>query len=75
MRSPMASTAYSAWSVRGQSTVEFALVFAAFLCVVIGLGALWRLFDGGLAVQHALQSASHHLAAVDVGAWGDVLSC
>jgi hypothetical protein len=58
----------------GQSNVEFALVFAAFLCIVIALGALWRAVDGGLFVEHALQSASHHLASVDIGAWGDVLA-
>lgn len=57
----------------GQSTVEFAMVFVAFLCVVIGVGALWRLSDSGLLVQHALQSASHHLGGGDIGAWGDVL--
>jgi Flp pilus assembly protein TadG len=58
----------------GQSTVEFAIVFAAFLCVAIGLGALWHLSDSGLLVQHALQSASHHLGSGDIGAWGDVLA-
>ncbi|MBO4365419.1 MAG: hypothetical protein J5804_03905 [Eggerthellaceae bacterium] len=58
----------------GQSTVEFAIVTAAFLAVLIGLSALWHAFDQGLFVQHALQSASHHLQSVDAGAWGDVLA-
>ncbi len=56
----------------GQSTVEYALIFAGFLALVIGLGALWRLFDTGLVMDHALQSASHHLREVAEGAWLDV---
>lgn len=56
----------------GQSTVEFAIVCAAFLTVVIALGALWRIFDLGLVMDHALQSASHHLSQVASGAWLDV---
>lgn len=57
---------------RGQSTVEYALVVVAFLALVIALGALWRLFEGGTVTLHALQSASHHLQDVATGAWGDV---
>lgn len=57
---------------KGQSSVEYALVFAAFLSLVIALGLLWRLFDTGLVVDHALQSASHHLREVAEGAWLDV---
>lgn len=58
----------------GQSTVEFAIVMAAFLSVALGISALWHAIDQGLFVQHALQSASHHLQGVDLGAWGDVLA-
>lgn len=58
----------------GQSTVEFAIVTAAFLSVALGFSALWHALDQGLFVQHALQCASHHLQGVDVGAWGDVLA-
>ena len=58
----------------GQSTVEFAIVTAAFLIIVLGFSALWHELDQGLFVQHALQCASHHLQGVDVGAWGDVLA-
>ena len=59
----------------GQSTVEFAIVFAAFVCVVLGLGALLGIVqDDGPLVLHALASASHHVAGGDVGAWGDVLA-
>lgn len=59
---------------RGQSTVEFAVVCAALICVGAGLAALLHLFDKGLVVQHALASASHHLASGDAGAWGDILA-
>lgn len=56
----------------GQSTVEYAIVFAAFLVLVLALGVLWRPFDTGLVVQHALQSASHHVKEVSEGALLDV---
>lgn len=56
----------------GQGTVEYAVVFAALLALVVGLGAIWRLFDGGAVVQHALQSASHHVQSAAAGAIGDV---
>lgn len=56
----------------GQSTVEYAIILAAFLAVVLGLGALWHLFDTGLVVDHALQSVSHHLQQVSEGALIDV---
>ncbi len=57
----------------GQSTVEYAIVLAAFLALVLGLGAMADLFQSGLVVEHALQSASHHLKNVATGAWADVL--
>ncbi len=56
----------------GQGTLEYALVMFAFMAIVGGLGALWHLFDAGLPVQHALQSASHHVASVAPGALADV---
>lgn len=59
--------------VCGQSTVEYAVVFAAFLALVLGLGSLANLFGEGLVVQHALMSASHHLSDVFNGAWADIL--
>lgn len=59
-------------ALRGQSTVEYAVVLAAFLALVIALGALWHLFEDGTVTLHALQSASHHLKDAATGAWGDV---
>lgn len=56
----------------GQGTVEYAVVMFAFVAVILGLGALWHLLDAGVPVQHALQSASHHVSSVAPGAFADV---
>lgn len=56
----------------GQSTVEFALVTAALLVVVIACGLLWRQLEGGLFVEHALSSASHHVESAAPGTIADV---
>lgn len=57
---------------RGQGTVEYALVTAAFLCVIVAGAALWRALSEGLFVDHGLVSASHHLGGA--AAWiADVL--
>ena len=59
----------------GQSTVEFAIVTAALLAICIALGLIWRLGDNGIFTDHALSSASHHLADAAAGIVGDVFSC
>ena len=64
--------AIKASSNAGQSTVEYAVIFAGFLALIIGLGTVWRLFETGLVLEHALQSAAHHLQQVAEGAWLDV---
>lgn len=56
----------------GQGTVEYAVILFAFLSVVVGLGAMWHAFDSGLLVEHALQSASHHVSSAAPGAFADV---
>lgn len=43
----------------GQSTVEYALLSAAFLAIVLGLGALSDLLGDGVVVSHAISAASH----------------
>lgn len=48
----------------GQSTVEFVIVTAGLICVVVALGALWHSVNSGLLVEHALSAASHHLVDV-----------
>ena len=57
---------------RGQGTVEFALVMAAFLAVVVACGALWRGLEAGMFVDHALTSASHHVQMTMPGSVADV---
>lgn len=42
--------------------MEYAIVAAAFLCVIVAGAALWRALSQGLFVDHGLASASHHLA-------------
>ena len=51
----------------GQSMVLFAV-----LGLLVGLGVLGNFLQDGGLVQHALQSASHHLTAVSKGALLDV---
>lgn len=70
MRSRTASTACRARCAdeRGQGTVEFAVVTAAFVALIVALGAMWRLFGEGKAMEHALASASHHIELSSAGA-------
>lgn len=58
--------------INGQGTLEFALVTAAFLSIVIVLASLWQAIEGGLFVEHALATASHHVHMVSTGVVGDV---
>ena len=57
---------------RGQGTVEFVVVAAAFLVVVAVGGLLWQALEGGLFVEHALASASHHVQMTAAGNVVDV---
>ncbi len=57
----------------GQSTVEYAAVFAALLCVLIGLGALMSELNDGVFIEHAISSASHCVEQTISGA-ADVFS-
>lgn len=59
-------------SESGQSTIEYAVVMAAFLSLVVALASLWHVLDGGVFVFHALASASHHLTGVFSGVVADV---
>lgn len=49
---------------KGQATVEFAIVAAAFAAITVALAALWHLAGDGLLVRHALAAASHHVQGV-----------
>lgn len=55
----------------GQSTVEYALVLAGFLALLMGLSSIWHVLDGGVLVTHALASASHHVVGVFEGVLAD----
>ncbi len=56
----------------GQGTVEYAVMTAAFLALVVALGVLWRPLEGGLFVEHALMAASHHVQGTAPGGVADV---
>jgi len=56
----------------GQATLEFALVCMAFMAIAFTLSILWQAIQGGLFIDHALSSASHHLQSVTAGVIGDV---
>lgn len=57
----------------GQSTVEFAVVTAAFLALCLALGVMWHGISDGMFVEHALSSASHHVQSISPQAAADVL--
>ena len=58
---------------RGQGTVEYLIVGLAILVVVVALGALASRLQGGLFVEHAVESASHAAGPNTMGVIGDVL--
>lgn len=58
-----------------QGTVEFAIVTAAFLIIVIAISAFWNLSEDGILIEHAIKSASHQIENVATGFLGDVFSC
>ncbi len=55
-----------------QGTLEYAVVLAGFLALVVGLGTLRHVVSGDMLVGHALSAASHHLEAASLGWVGDV---
>lgn len=57
---------------RGQGTVEYAVVLFALLGVIAAFGVLSSMLSQALPVDHALQSASHHIQSAAPGAVGDV---
>lgn len=62
-----------AFDERGQSTVEYAVVMAALLCVIGAIGMLGNAVDAGMFVQHAIAAASHNLQGM-LGGVVDVFS-
>lgn len=47
------------FSPSGQSTVEYLIVFSAFMAMVVVVGALWHVGRDGTLVRLATQAASH----------------
>ena len=58
---------------RGQGTVEYAIITVAFLGIITACGMIFRAFEAGAFVEHALDSASHSMHA-SVGWITDVFS-
>ena len=60
---------------RGQSTVEYAVVLAAFLSMLLALGALWHMTKSGLVLDMARDASSHNAdGGLDLGLLQDVLA-
>ena len=55
-----------------QGTVEYAIVLIAFLAIVIAFAYIWRAVSDGLFIEHAVQSASHHVQSGLAGVLADV---
>lgn len=53
---------------QGQSTVEYALVLSAVLCIVVAIGSLMNLLHDGTFIRHAINAASHNIESVFGGA-------
>ena len=47
----------------GQSTVEYAVVAAGFIALVVGLGAVSEFLQDGTLARHAAAAASHAVGA------------
>lgn len=57
----------------GQSSVEYAIILAAFLVVIAACGLLMNALTDGLFIEHAISAASHN-AQVLFGGAADVFS-
>jgi len=58
----------------GQSTVEYAVVLAAGLSMVVALGALWHAASGGALLGIVERACAYALGGQSpLGAWQDVL--
>ena len=59
-------------SERGQATVEFAVITAGFLAMMLALSAVWHAIGDGLLVDHAIAVASHHLQTAALATVSDI---
>ncbi|MBQ9317389.1 MAG: hypothetical protein IJ203_11290 [Atopobiaceae bacterium] len=51
--------------VRGQSTVEYAVVVVAFLALLMALGTVWHAGRRGALTHRAVEASSHLLGGSD----------
>jgi amino acid permease len=58
---------------KGQASIEYLIVGAVLLVVILALGSLASRMQEGLFVQHAVRSASHAVGENALGVMGDVL--
>ncbi len=58
----------------GQASVEYAVLVAAMLSVIVAIGGLAEVLERGAFVEHALASAAYHVTA-SVGWVADVFGC
>ncbi|MGI6755987.1 MAG: TadE/TadG family type IV pilus assembly protein [Atopobiaceae bacterium] len=47
---------------KGQASVEFLIIFAAFLSTIVALSVYWHVAHDGALLQKAINAASHGLA-------------
>jgi len=57
----------------GQGTAEYAIALFALLSIFLACALLWRTLEAGVFVEHAIQSASHHISGVFSGVLADIL--
>lgn len=59
---------------KGQSTVEFLLIAAAFSGLCLGLAAMWRAASSGKLLELATAAASHSFGVGIVAALKDIVA-
>ena len=74
MRKRLNKHAVCLGNTSGQASVEYAVVFTAFLALVIALGAIHSFLEEGALVTHALQSSSHAIENICTGTTKDIMS-
>lgn len=58
----------------GQASVEYAVVFAGMLALVLAFGALHAFLEDGKIIEHVLRISSHAVEMVHIENLGDVMS-
>lgn len=58
----------------GQASIEYAVVFAGMLALVVAFGALHAFLQDGQLVEHTLRSSSHAVENIHLENLGDTMS-